>query len=183
MEELAEVVYKVIVVGDAGVGKTSLARRYTTGQFDESYLFTLGVDFFTKQITLKDKFNIKLVIYDTGGQERFDFIRGLYFEGAAGAVIAYDITDRQSFDRIDHWIQQVYQRCEGIPLLLVACKTDLEDKRVITKDEGEKRSKAGNMIFLESSAKDDFHVSDVFTSLAEKIWESFEKAGKPWDKI
>jgi small GTP-binding protein len=182
MEELAEVVYKVIVVGDAGVGKTSLARRYTTGQFDESYLFTLGVDFFTKQVEIKGN-RVKLVLYDTGGQERFDFIRGLYFEGAAGAVIAYDITDQRSFDRIDHWIQQVYQRCEGIPLLLVACKTDLEDQRVVSKKEGEEIAKQMKMVFMESSAKDDIHVSDVFETLAKTILESFEKAGKPWDKI
>ncbi len=182
MEELAEIVYKVIVVGDAGVGKTSLARRYTTGQFDESYLFTLGVDFFTKQINI-DGNNVKLVLYDTGGQERFDFIRGLYFEGAAGAVIAYDITDRNSFERIEHWTQQVHQRCEGIPLLLVACKTDLEEKRVVSMKEGKEAAKNGNMSFMESSAKDDVHVSDVFETLAKSILASFERSGKPWDKI
>ncbi|MFW9934911.1 MAG: Rab family GTPase [Candidatus Thorarchaeota archaeon] len=183
MEELAEVVYKVIVVGDAGVGKTSLARRYTTGQFDESYLFTLGVDFFTKQIKLKDDTNIKLVIYDTGGQERFDFIRGLYFEGAAGAIIAYDVTDQQSFDRIDHWMQQVYQRCEGIPLLLVGCKSDLKEQRVVPEKGGKDVAKELKMDFLESSAKDDYNVDDVFESLAKKIYSSYEKAGKPWDRI
>jgi small GTP-binding protein len=183
MEELAEVVYKVIVVGDAGVGKTSLARRYTTGQFDESYLFTLGVDFFTKQIKLKDDTNIKLVIYDTGGQERFDFIRGLYFEGAAGAIIAYDVTDQQSFDRVDHWMQQVYQRCEGIPLLLVACKTDLKDQRVVQKSDGKSAAKQFNMDFIETSAKADYHVDDVFESLAKNIYSSYERSGKPWDRI
>jgi len=183
MEELAEVVYKVIVVGDAGVGKTSLARRYTTGQFDESYLFTLGVDFFTKQIKLKDDTNIKLVIYDTGGQERFDFIRGLYFEGAAGAIIAYDVTDQQSFDRVDHWMQQVYQRCEGIPLLLVGCKTDLKDQRVVEESEAKNAAKHLKMDFIETSAKDDLHVNDVFESLAKKIYSSYEKSGKPWDRI
>ncbi len=182
MEELAEVVYKVIVVGDAGVGKTSLARRYTTGQFDESYLFTLGVDFFTKQMEIKGH-PVKLVVYDTGGQERFDFIRGLYFEGAAGAIIAYDITDRKSFERITHWIQQVHQRCEEIPIVLVACKKDLENQRVISKDEGESTAKQHSMIFLESSAKTDFHVDDVFETLAKKILAYYEKSGKPWDKI
>lgn len=183
MEELAEVVYKMIVVGDAGVGKTSLARRYTTGQFDESYLFTLGVDFFTKQIKLKNNLNIKLVIYDTGGQERFDFIRGLYFEGAAGAVIAYDISNQRSFDRVGHWQQQVYQRCEGIPLILVACKSDLEDQRVVSAEEGEEIAQKEKMVFVESSSKDGIHVNDVFEKLAQSIYESYEESGKPWDKI
>ena len=183
MEDSAEVVYKVIVVGDAGVGKTSLARRYTTGQFDESYLFTLGVDFFTKQIKLKGNLNIKLVIYDTGGQERFDFIRGLYFEGAAGAVIAYDITDQRSFSRVNHWQQQVYQRCEGVPLILVACKSDLEDQRVISTDEGQELAKQEKMVFIESSSKDGIHVNDVFEKLATSIFQSYEKSGKPWDQI
>ena len=182
MEEIAEVVYKIIVVGDAGVGKTSLARRYTTGQFDESYLFTLGVDFFTKQMKIKGH-PVKLVCYDTGGQERFDFIRGLYFEGAAGAIIAYDVTDRTSFERVGHWMDQVQQRCEGVPMLMVACKNDLKGERVITIEEGEKLAKKNKMIFLESSSKTDFQVSDVFQKLAEKIWEVFEKQGRPWDKI
>ncbi|MFX0168312.1 MAG: Rab family GTPase [Candidatus Hodarchaeota archaeon] len=183
MEELSEVVYKVIVVGDAGVGKTSLARRYTTGQFDESYLFTLGVDFFTKHIKLENDLDIKLVIYDTGGQERFDFIRGLYFEGAAGAVIAYDITDKRSFSRVNHWQQQVHQRCEGIPLILVACKTDLEEQRVISTEEGHELAKTEKMTFVESSSKNGIHVDDVFKQLAQKIYESYEESGKPWDKI
>jgi small GTP-binding protein len=181
MEDSTEVVYKLIVVGDAGVGKTSLARRFCTGQFDESYLFTLGVDFFTKQLKIKNH-PVKLVIYDTGGQERFDFIRGLYFEGAAGAVIAYDVTDRKSFERISHWKEQVLQRCEGIPLELVACKVDLSDQRVVKSDEGEAEAKKNGMAFLESSAKTDFQVNDVFQRLAEKIWIKFEKTGQPWDK-
>ena len=177
MEELAEVVYKIIVVGDAGVGKTSLARRYTTGQFDESYLFTLGVDFFTKQMEI-NTVPVKLVIYDTGGQERFDFIRGLYFEGAAGAIIAYDITDTKSFERLDHWMQQINQRCEGIPLMLVACKTDLADQRVISQETGQDRAIQDKMLFIESSAKIDFQVSDVFKALADKIWNTYEKTEK-----
>ena len=89
-------VTKFIVVGDAAVGKTALARRYTEGKFDETYKLTLGVDFFTKSVKVNGQ-KVKLVIYDTAGQEVFNFIRGLYFEGSAGAVIAYSVTSRQSF--------------------------------------------------------------------------------------
>jgi small GTP-binding protein len=174
MADITEIVYKIIIIGDAEVGKTALARRFTMDQFDESYLFTLGVDFFAKELDVKGK-TVKLVIYDTAGQEKFDFIRGLYFEGAAGAVVAYDITNRQSFDRVGHWVQQVIQHCKRIPIELVATKVDLEDQRVVTTEEGQKRAKQNKIDFIESSSKDSINVNDLFQSLAERIWEKYEK--------
>jgi small GTP-binding protein len=174
MADITDIVYKIIIVGDAEVGKTALARRFTMNEFDESYIFTLGVDFFAKEIQVKGN-KVKLVIYDTAGQEKFDFIRGLYFEGAAGAVVAYDITNRQSFERVGHWIQQVYQHCEGIPVELVATKVDLEDQRAIATGEGAKRAEQDKLIFVESSAKEDTNVTDVFQRLAERIWYKYEK--------
>lgn len=180
MADIADIVYKIIVVGDAEVGKTALARRFTIDQFDESYMFTLGVDFFSKVIKVKDS-SIKIVIYDTAGQEKFDFIRGLYFEGAAGAVVAYDITNRQSFERVGYWIQQVYQHCKGIPIELVATKLDLEDQRAVTTKEGEKRAKQDKMNFIESSSKESIHVTDIFQRLSERIWEKYEKVASSRD--
>ena len=174
MADITDIVYKIIIVGDAEVGKTALARRFTMDQFDESYIFTLGVDFFAKEIEVKEK-QVKLVIYDTAGQEKFDFIRGLYFEGAAGAVVAYDITNRQSFERVGHWVQQVYQHCKGIPVELVATKIDLVDQRAVAKEEGEKRAKRDELSFIESSSKESTNVTDVFQRLAERIWERYEK--------
>lgn len=181
MEAPTDLVYKIIVVGDAGVGKTALARRYTEGKFDETYLFTLGVDFFTKVAKVKGH-RVKLVVYDTGGQERFDFIRGLYFEGSAGAVIAYDVTNRKSFDRISHWKKQVEQRCEGIPLMLVGCKVDLGERRAVSRQEAESRARLEKMAFFESSAKADLNVGDVFEKLAEMIWDTFENDARSGDK-
>jgi small GTP-binding protein len=181
MEAPTDLVYKLIVVGDAGVGKTALARRYTEGKFDETYLFTLGVDFFTKVTKVKGH-RVKLVVYDTGGQERFDFIRGLYFEGSAGAVIAYDVTNRKSFDRVGHWKKQVEQKCEGIPLMLVGCKVDLGDRRAVSRQEGEARAKQEKMTFVESSAKSDLNVGDVFQKLAETVWDAFEREVRPSGK-
>ncbi|MFX1474484.1 MAG: Rab family GTPase [Promethearchaeota archaeon] len=174
MADITDIVYKIIIVGDAEVGKTALARRFTMDQFDESYLFTLGVDFFAKEIKVKGN-RVKIVIYDTAGQEKFDFIRGLYFEGAAGAVVAYDITNRQSFKRVGHWVQQVLQHCKGIPIELVATKLDLEDQRTVTIKEGEKQAKQNKMIFIESSSKENVNVNDVFQRLAEQIWKQYEK--------
>lgn len=175
MEDLDEIVYKVIVVGDAGVGKTSLARRYCTGQFDQNYVFTLGVDFFAKSLLVKDN-SIRLMIYDTAGQERFDFIRGLYFEGAAGAVVAYDVTNKASFERVEYWLKQVQERCMGVPLVLVATKVDLDDERVVPRGDGAALAKKLGMLFLESSSKTNFQVNDVFQLLAEQIWEIYEKS-------
>jgi small GTP-binding protein len=167
-------VSKLIVVGDAAVGKTALARRYTQGKFDETYVLTLGVDFFTKAVRVNGQ-KVKLVIYDTAGQEVFNFIRGLYFEGSAGAVIAYSVTSRKSFDRIPYWKKQVQERCGDIPMMLVGCKVDLVDQREVSQKEGIALAKREKMAFVESSAKADLNVGDVFQNLAEMAWDAFEK--------
>jgi small GTP-binding protein len=181
MKAPTDLVYKLIVVGDAGVGKTALARRYTEGKFDESYVLTLGVDFFTKAVKVKGH-RIKLVIYDTAGQEVFDFVRGLYFEGSAGAVIAYSVTSRKSFNRTEYWKKQVEQRCQGIPLMLVGCKVDLEDRREVSPEEGAARAKQEKMVFVESSAKANLNVGNVFQKLIEKAWDALEKKRRPLGK-
>jgi small GTP-binding protein len=173
MQASTDFVCKLIVVGDAGVGKTALARRYAEGKFDETYVLTLGVDFFTKVVKIGGH-KVKLVIYDTAGQEVFDFVRGLYFEGSAGAVIAYSVTSRKSFDRIDYWKKEVQQRCEGIPLMLVGCKVDLEDRREVSREEGAGRAKQEKMIFVESSAKANLNVDNVFQKLSEKAWDGLK---------
>jgi small GTP-binding protein len=170
----ADLVTKLIVVGDAAVGKTALARRYTEGKFDETYRLTLGVDFFTRLVKVNGQ-KVKLVIYDTAGQEVFNFIRGLYFEGSAGAVIAYSITSRQSFDRVPYWKKQVQERCGDIPLILVGCKVDLESQREVPQKEGLALAKREKLAFVESSAKADLKVGDVFQNLAEMAWDSFER--------
>jgi small GTP-binding protein len=171
--------FKVIVVGDGAVGKTSLTRKFTTGQFRESYKMTIGVDFSIKILKIqrngKSKVStVKLQIWDTGGQERFSYVRPLYYRGALGALVCYDITNRKSFLNLPKWLSDVSKHCGNIPKILIATKADLEELRVVGSDEGLNFAKQEGIPFFETSAKDGLNVEDMFNLLTEHIVEDVE---------
>ena len=166
--------FKVIVVGDGVVGKTSLTRKFTTGQFRESYKMTIGVDFSIKllKINQTDKTKIstvKLQIWDTGGQERFSYVRPLYYRGALGALCCYDITNRKSFLNLPKWFGDIEKHCGNIPTILIGTKKDLEELRVVGVDEGQSFADQRGIPFYETSAKDGINVEDTFNQLTEHI--------------
>ena len=107
MSEDYNYLFKNIVVGDGGCGKTAIATRFSQGYFLEQYKLTIGVEFFVKTITIKDGIKVKLQIWDTGGQERFQYVRPLYYRGAMGAILLFDLTNRESFDHIPRWMEEV----------------------------------------------------------------------------
>jgi len=157
--------FKVIVVGDGAVGKTALVIRFSEGRFQDHYKMTIGVDFAIKMVEIAGK-KVKLQIWDTGGQERFSYIRPLYYKGAMGVIYVFDITNRQSFDNVEKWRKEVTDYCGGIPALLVANKCDLPDKAV-TEDEATEMGVRVNGPFYQASAKTGDNVDDLFTSLAK----------------
>ncbi|MEQ9714653.1 MAG: GTP-binding protein [Candidatus Asgardarchaeia archaeon] len=167
-------IFKIIVVGDAYVGKTSLAIRYAKNYFSETYILTIGVNFLKRVVEYNNK-TVVLDIWDTGGQERFNYIRTSYFRGASGAIICYDVTNKKSFENIPKWISEVDQHCEEIPMVLVATKKDLEDQRQVSPEEGKKIAEAYGMQFFETSAKTGENVEKPFEALIEKIFEIYEK--------
>ncbi|MGQ4834009.1 MAG: GTP-binding protein [Candidatus Asgardarchaeia archaeon] len=167
-------IFKVIIVGDAFVGKTSLAIRFAKKYCSETYILTIGVNVL-KRVVEYDNKTVVLDIWDTGGQERFNYIRASYFRGASGAIICYDVTNRKSFENIPKWISEVDQHCEEIPMVLVGTKKDLEDQRQVSAEEGQKLASAYGMTFFETSAKTGENVEKPFITLIGKIFENYEK--------
>lgn len=168
--------FKVIVVGDGAVGKTALSFRFDTGKFEQSYKMTIGADFFIKVVEVTDKHGvthrIKLQIWDTAGQERFGAIRPLYYRGANGGLLVYDVTNRKSFSNLErHWFTEVYQSCGRIPLILLGNKADLEELRAISSEEGRARATARDLRFFETSAKTGQNVDAAFLNLGELLLE------------
>jgi Ras-related protein Rab-8A len=154
---------KVIVVGDGAVGKTSIIVRYVKGEFDPTYIKTIGVNFFSQDILVSDRlFNLQ--IWDTAGQEHFGPVRKKYFLGARGAILVYDKTDQRSFENIDSWLKQIEETCGTIPTVLVGNKADLTE--VITLDQGQKLAKKLSFPFIETSAKTGLNTVKVFSALA-----------------
>lgn len=160
---------KIVVIGDPGVGKTSLLLRYIDGTYSESYLCTIGVDFKVKTVVLQDQV-VKMQIWDTAGQERFKPITKCYYRGSHGAVAVFDVSNRDSFTHVMTWIAD-YQEHNPLEsqqmILLVANKTDLEDRKV-TEEEGLALSRQLKCPYLEASAKANLGIDELFESMAKQ---------------
>ena len=172
MADEYDYLFKSIVVGDGGVGKTALTLRFSKGFFTEDYKMTIGVDFHVKTISIDTSEGVikcKLQLWDTGGQERFSYVRPLYYRGALGALCCYDITNRKSFLNLLKWFGDIEKHCGNIPTILIATKKDLEELRVVGIDEGQSFAEQRSIPFYETSAKDGINVEDTFNQLTEQI--------------
>ncbi len=166
--ESYDFLFKVIVVGDGRVGKTSLTFRFSTGVFRQHYLMTIGVEFAVKMVEIDNK-HVKLQVWDTGGQERFSYIRPLYYRGSVGAIICFDTTNDESFLHVPNWIGEVRKYCGVIPIVLVGTKTDMVEERQVSRERAEAYAKQLNCTYYETSAKTGEFVLDVFKTLSRKI--------------
>lgn len=167
---------KIICVGSAFVGKTSLARRFTLNTFIHSYIPTLGVSWLTKTITFtpeqlnenmtkeiySDPLTLRLSLWDTGGQEMFTYLRPKYYAGATCAVLVYDITNHNSFDDIDMWVSEVTSKCPDIPVIICGNKFDLKDARSVDYDAAVEYAKFKHFDYVETSALDAHNVDKLF---------------------
>eukprot|EP00441_Pelagodinium_beii_P018332 CAMPEP_0197667252 /NCGR_PEP_ID=MMETSP1338-20131121/65643_1 /TAXON_ID=43686 ORGANISM="Pelagodinium beii, Strain RCC1491" /NCGR_SAMPLE_ID=MMETSP1338 /ASSEMBLY_ACC=CAM_ASM_000754 /LENGTH=200 /DNA_ID=CAMNT_0043246451 /DNA_START=143 /DNA_END=741 /DNA_ORIENTATION=- len=161
--------FKLLLIGDSGVGKSCLLLRFADDTYTESYISTIGVDFKIRTIELDGK-QIKLQIWDTAGQDRFRTITSSYYRGAHGIIIVYDITDRESFDNVKQWLSEIDRyACENVNKLLVGNKMDLADKRAVTWEEAKAFAEEHSMTFLETSAKAATNVEKAFTTMASEI--------------
>ena len=168
--------FKLLIIGESGVGKTCLLLRFTDDSFTANHLTTIGIDFKIKIITLSGKL-IKLQIWDTAGQERFRTITKTYYKGAHGIILTYDVTNQNSFKNIRNWIKQIEANAQtNVCKVLVGNKCDKPD-RVVTEEEGKKLAEDFNMSFFETSAKTNQNVNEVFNFLTEEILKTNE--GKP----
>jgi len=166
------VLFKVVVIGQGRVGKTSLARRYCEGKFTTSYNTTLGLDLFSKKLSIGDQ-KIKLLIWDTGGQEKLGSLRPFWYRGATGGLLVFSLDDKNSFFDAERWLDEFKSyTTPGIPTFLVGNKKDLKDQIEISTAEAEEYAKKRGLEYFETSAKDGTNVEDVFTTMAKRIREN-----------
>jgi len=157
-----EIPVKLLLLGDSGVGKSSLMIRQCDQEFSFNTLSTVGIDFKEQRLLVNGK-QIKLQIWDTAGQERFRTITKSYYRGAQGYILVYDVTSRMSFEHIKYWLNEVKKHGrEDFYTILVGNKMDLDIDRVVTKEEGKSFANQHGIEFTETSAKDGRHVSDLF---------------------
>ena len=167
---------KLIVVGNQGTGKSSILNRFVNETFDENYQATIGLDFHSKNITIHDQ-DVRLIIYDTAGQEKFRSLIPMYIREAQIILFIYDISDKESFDSIPKWMQQVNDVInKEVVFVLIGNKIDLESNRKVTFEEGKKLAEKNNYIFQEVSAKTGQNFENLFeVQIFEAVYNKFKK--------
>ena len=157
--------YKIAIIGNQHVGKTTILSRYKYETTDDSYAPTVGIDFLTKNVFLEDK-TIRLIMWDTAGQERFKSLIPSYLKNANCVILTYDITEKSSFSALGKWLSDVKDNVvEGTFIILCGNKIDLNNKRVISKEEGEKFAKENNIAFAETSATTGQGIDELFNTI------------------
>ncbi|KAI9245511.1 ras family-domain-containing protein [Phascolomyces articulosus] len=159
--------FKLLLIGSSGVGKTCLLMRFADGKYPEQYASTIGVDFKEKVINIADE-RVKLQIWDTAGQERFRSIVSSYYKGAHGIFIVYDVTNRNSFNDIKLWLRDIDKYAsDDVCKLLIGNKSDMEQRQV-TIAEGQELADSLGIPFLETSAKDSANVDGAFLKMVQE---------------
>ncbi|KAJ1448352.1 putative Rab18 family GTPase [Pelagophyceae sp. CCMP2097] len=165
---------KILLIGDAGVGKSSILLRFTDDTFDQNLGSTIGVDFKVKLVQTDDGKRVKMTLWDTAGQERFRTLTSSYYRGAHGIIFVYDVTRRDTFENLQQWLQEVEVYTPGggadVVKLLVGNKVDCD--RVVPKADGEAWARRKGMLFLEASAKTAFGVEQAFDEVCAKVLEN-----------
>ena len=164
----AKYIIKILTLGDTLVGKSSIVLRFSDNRFDDNQLATIGIDYKTKYIKVKDA-SVKVLLWDTAGQEKFRNIARQYYKGANGVLLIYDVCDRKSYERIGFWMDELKQNneIEQLYIILVGNKIDLEEKRVVTREEAEKYAEDNNINYLEVSAKTGEGILDLFNEVTK----------------
>ncbi|XP_044858330.1 ras-related protein Rab-19 isoform X2 [Mauremys mutica] len=167
-EETFDYLFKIILIGDSNVGKTCVVHRFKSGQYHEKQQNTIGVDFTVRSLEIDGK---KIQVWDTAGQERFRTITQSYYRSAHGAILAYDLTRRSTFESIPHWINEIEKYgAANLVLMLIGNKSDVaENRQVLFEDACTLAEKHGLLAVLETSAKEAQNVDEVFTLMAKEL--------------
>ena len=166
---------KIIVIGDSNVGKTNIINRYVKGEFSQDYMITIGMDFLTCNLKLKNKI-FKLNLWDTAGSEQFRSVTKGYYRNSCCALIVYDITDEKSFQSVKHWIDDCHSYAgRNIHMILVGNKIDLEQDRKVSKENAENLAIEYGMDFYESSALSGYNIDQIFFDLCNFISHKIDK--------
>ena len=177
-----DMIFKIVLIGDTSVGKTNILTKYLSDEFDPESKATVGVEFGTKNFKLENNI-VKVQIWDTAGQERYRSITNAYYKGAKGSLLIYDITNKKSFENLEKWISDIKTNGDdNIPIILVGNKSDLENKRVISIEEGKNKAKLYKFAFMETSALNGNNIEKAFNELIMDVYkknhEYFEKQAK-----
>jgi len=169
MDQEYDYMFKILLIGDTNVGKSCLLLRFADDTYTGSFISTIVVDFKIRTIEVDHKI-IKLQIWDTAGQERFRTITSSYYRGAHGIIVVYDVTDKESFNHVPEWLNEIDKyACENVNKLLFGNKSDLTAKRVVSTEQGKEFAESQGIEFLETSAKEATNVEQAFLTLATQI--------------
>eukprot|EP01105_Mastigella_eilhardi_P023603 TRINITY_DN5993_c0_g2_i1.p2 TRINITY_DN5993_c0_g2~~TRINITY_DN5993_c0_g2_i1.p2 ORF type:complete len:223 (+),score=73.19 TRINITY_DN5993_c0_g2_i1:59-670(+) len=161
--------FKILLIGDSGVGKSCLLLRFADDAWTDTHIATIGVDFKIKTLNCDGKV-IKLQIWDTAGQERFRTITSSYYRGAQGIILVFDCTDVETFNNVKQWLGEIERyACENVNKLLVANKTDLVDSRAVTSSTAKEFADSMEIPYIETSAKNSYNVEETFMQIARAI--------------
>lgn len=179
VEEDYDIIFKVVLIGDSGVGKTNILSRYVRDEFSIETKSTVGVEFGSKIIKSNSSL-IKVQIWDTAGQERYKAITNAYYKGTKGALVVYDISRRDTFNSIDRWIGELKNNGEAdVCITLIGNKSDLEDQRTVTQQEAIEKAEQYKIAYCETSAMQAINIEKAFTIMIEEI---YKKMTKPKDE-
>lgn len=164
--------FKLVFLGDIYVGKTSIINQFMYENFDNNYQATIGIDFLSKTLNIGDK-SMRLQLWDTAGQERFRSLIPNYIRDSSAAIIVFDVTNKQTFDSIQRWVEDVRnERGDSVLIAIVANKIDKTGERSVTKEEGEAKATSLRALYKETSAKTGENVKDLFLSIANNFGTS-----------
>lgn len=163
--------FKLLIIGDSGVGKSSILLRFADNMFSGSYITTIGVDFKIRTINI-DGEKVKLQIWDTAGQERFRTITSTYYRGTHGVIIVYDVTNAESFVNVKRWLHEIEQNCEVVNRVLVGNKDDCPELKVVETQDAQKFAERMGVQLYETSAKENQNIEEVFNCITKLVLQS-----------
>ncbi|TYI26204.1 hypothetical protein ES332_A05G099400v1 [Gossypium tomentosum] len=167
--------FKIVLIGDSGVGKTNILSRFTRNEFCLESKSTIGVEFATRTLQVEGK-TVKAQIWDTAGQERYRAITSAYYRGAVGALMVYDITKRQTFDNVQRWLRELRDHADSnIVIMMAGNKSDLNHLRAVTEEDGQALSEREGLSFLETSALEATNIEKAFQTILTEIYHIISK--------
>ena len=169
-EQEAQIVLKLLLLGDSSVGKTSILLKYISNKFDESSISTVGVDYMDKIIDY-NKFKIKLQIWDTSGEEKFRTITKNFYRNADGLLVVFDLTKKESYVHIKSWINEAKENNDKLKTLLIGNKLDLKDERIVAIDVAKQFAEKNNLKYIETSAKDGTNINELFQAIIDLLFD------------